>query len=293
MDKFLPKYLLAPIILFMVVGVFYWNVISGLAGRWMLEPDYSHCFLVPVFSIFLLFHRRKQRPQSLARGSWWGVILLGLALAIRVTGTFRHEPLVEAFSIIPFLAGSTLTLGGLSCLRWAWPSILFLIFMIPIPGTFASLLNHPLQRIATEAGTYALQTFGIAAVSQGNVILLTNGQLGVAEACAGLRMLNLFVAFCVGASLIIERPTIDKAILTVSAVAIGIAANVVRITATGIVYEKISPEMATKVFHDFAGLLLMPTAVILIAVELWVITHAFPTDSHEDLQLPVLKPMQD
>ena len=220
-------------------------------------------------------------------------MVLGLALAIRVSGAFRQEPLVEAFSIIPLLAGVALTLGGLPCLRWAWPSILFLIFMIPIPGVFAALLNHPLQRIATEGGTYALQTLGIAAVSQGNVILLTNGQLGVAEACAGLRMLNLFVAFCVGASLIIERPAIDKAILTVSAVAIGIAANVVRIAATGIVYEKISPEMATKVFHDFAGLLLMPTAVILIAIELWVMAHAFPTDSHEGLQLPALKPLQD
>ena len=36
-------------------------------------------------------------------------------------------------SLFPFLIGMTLAIGGWKALRWAWPSILFLLFMVPPP----------------------------------------------------------------------------------------------------------------------------------------------------------------
>ena len=40
----------------------------------------------------------------------------------------------------------TLVLGGWRALRWAWPSILFLIFMVPLPDFVAAALGGKLQR---------------------------------------------------------------------------------------------------------------------------------------------------
>ena len=76
-------------------------------------------------------------------------------------------------------------MGGWKSLRWAWPSIVFLVFMIPLPGFLANLMGGQLQHVATVASTFVIQTIGISAVAEGNVIYLQISQIGVAEALTG------------------------------------------------------------------------------------------------------------
>ena len=40
--------------------------------------------------------------------------------------------------------------------------------MMPAPYQLEVALAYPLQRVATDASTYLLQTFGLPAVAQGN-----------------------------------------------------------------------------------------------------------------------------
>ncbi|MFO1532156.1 MAG: archaeosortase/exosortase family protein, partial [Thermoplasmatota archaeon] len=47
--------------------------------------------------------------------------------------------------------------GGRTALRWSWPALAFLLFMVPLPFRLEKALAHPLQRVATLASTYALQ----------------------------------------------------------------------------------------------------------------------------------------
>ena len=96
---------------------------------------------------------------------------------------------------------SYLTWVGLLCswedgrlLEWAWPSIVFLAFMIPLPWRVENALGPPLQSIATTVSTYLLQTLGFMAFAEGNVIQLNEARIGVVEACSGLSMLITFVA---------------------------------------------------------------------------------------------------
>jgi hypothetical protein len=64
---------------------------------------------------------------------------------------------------LPYLAGIALLLGGWQTLQWAWPSIAFLAFMIPLPWRVENALGPPLQFLATTASTYLLQTLGFMA----------------------------------------------------------------------------------------------------------------------------------
>ncbi len=147
--------------------------------------------------------------------------------------------------------------------------------MIPLPGAVAGALSHPLQRIATLGSVYLLQVVGIPAVDQGNVIWLTEGKIGVVEACSGLRMLIVFFAITVGATFVISRAWWEKALIAASAVPIGVAANIIRITVTGVVYERYSREFAEKLFHDLAGWLMMPAALIMLGIELYLLSRLF------------------
>mgnify|MGYP001057979515 CR=1 FL=1 len=248
----------------------YWAPMAMLIHRWWTEPDYQHGFLVPLFALFLLWKRRETMPALSGQGSSWGIALVALAALMRWTGAYFYFGLIGALSLVPCLAGIVLFVGGRKALRWAGPSIVFLIFMVPAPGLFGDVLSNPLQRLGTVISTYALQTLGIPAVAQGNVILLTESELGVAEACSGLRMMMLFVTVCVGAALLMQWSPVKKILVVLSAVPIAIAANVLRITVTGILYETASHQVAETLYHDLAGWLMMPLAVILLWAEIAV-----------------------
>jgi exosortase len=163
----------------------------------------------------------------------------------------------------------------------------FLAFMVPLPTALAGLLRQPLHHVATVCSTGLLQTIGLTAVSRGNVISLPQGQIGVVEACSGLRMLMLFLAITVGASFLIKRPLWEKLFVSMSALVIAVLTNVLRITVTAMLYEFAGPELAEKVFHDLAGWLMMPVAMLLLMLELYILSKLLvsPAESR-----PILMP---
>jgi exosortase len=217
------------------------------------------------------------------KGSWWGLAFLGLSAAMRWASAYFYFGTIDALSLVPCLAGVVLLVAGWQTLRWAGPSILFLIFMVPAPGLVGDLLSHPLQRIGTITSTYILQTLGIPAVAQGNVIFLTEGELGVAEACSGLRMMMLFAAVCVGATFVMRSGFWMKVLVVLSAVPIAVAANVMRITVTGALYQVASHNVAEAVYHDLAGWLMMPLAVVLLWAEMSLMYRLTTVPEEEDI----------
>ena len=246
---------------------------------WMTSPDNSHGILVPAFAIWLLWHRRDLIPSPVPPVSM-AALVLGAALivagvAIRCMGIYTRTITIEALSLVPCIAGVVLLCGGWAVVRWAWPAVLFLFFMVPLPGVVGGLLSGVLQKIATISSTYVLQTIGIPAVSEGNVIWLTHKPLGVAQACSGLRMLTSFFALSAGVSLVIERPVWEKCLIALSAPVIAIVANVLRISATAVAYEFGNEKMAELIFHDLAGWLMMPVGLFLLWVELYIVSKIF------------------
>jgi len=259
-----------------VAGAFLWvyaSTLADLAHVWWKMPDYGHGFFVPVFSLVLLWVRRDMVKPWPQEGSWWGLGFLGIFGLFIVASAYFPYATPRRASIIPFLAGAALFVGGWRALRWSWPAIVFLVFMVPLPEAFSTLLRDPLQKLGTLSSVFLIQTLGIPATAQGNVIHLTEGQLGVVEACSGLRMLMLFFAVCVGAAFVLKQPWWEKVVIVISAVPIAVLANVFRITLTAVLHDLVSTELADKVFHDFAGMMMMPVAIAVLSAELWLISH--------------------
>lgn len=254
-----------------VVGVLaycYGPAMAGLVRRWWREDDQVHGFLVPVVAIAILVVRRDMIANLRPRGSLWGLLLVLVAGLMRWVSAHYLLALVDPLSLLPLAAGGVLFVGGWRALRWAAPAIALLFFMVPLPGLAAGLLSHPLQRAGTLASTYVLQTLGLPAIAQGNVIQLTETQLGVVEACSGLRMMMLFFAVCLAYAFLAKRPALDRLLIIASAVPISLLANVARIVLTGVLHELVSRQWGDMLFHDLAGWFMMPLAVVLLWVEM-------------------------
>ena len=254
-----------------IVGWAYWATLAEVVERWSNDPQYSHGFLVPLFSLYLLWMRRDHLRASDIGARWWGLGIVALAALLRLVSHFLYQPWLDTGSFLVCLMGLAAVAGGRRALIWSAPAILFLVFMLPLPYRAQMMLGGSLQRVATIASTYALQTLGVPAVAEGNVILLTNTRLGVVEACNGLSMLITFFALATAVAILAPRGWPEKLIIFLSAVPIAVLANVVRITVTGLLFEASQDELAKVVFHDLAGWLMMPLALGMLFFELFVL----------------------
>jgi exosortase len=267
----------------------FWPTLSVLEQRWSVDPRYSHGFLVPLFSLFLLWFRRGMCPSGLvpAAACWWGVALIAAAAVLRFGGVYAYVEWVEAAALLPFLAGiAVLTVGWLG-LRWSFPSIAFLLFMIPLPFRLEVALGAPLQRLAALTSAYLLQTLGQPAFAEENVITVNATQVGVIEACNGLGMMVTFAAIATAAILLRRQALVGKIAILLSVIPISFVANVVRITATALLHETVGKQVAEVVYHDLAGWLMMPLGMALLWLEVRFLSCVFTEDRDESSPLPL------
>jgi len=257
----------------------YWPTFASLPEEWSSNPLYSHGYLVPAFAVALLWFRRDLIPAAPLEPSWWAVVFLLVGSGLRLGAAYFYLVWPDRASLLFMLFAASLALGGRQAFRWTWPSISFLFFMIPFPGSVENLVLNPLQRVATLCSTNVLQTLGFFAQADGNVIVLSEMEMGIVEACSGLRMLSVFMALTVGACFLMQRPAWQKCVIMLSSFLIAVLCNIARISLTGVMYEVADPELAEVVFHDVAGWLMMPLGLLLLLAELKFLDFIFVIDS--------------
>lgn len=263
------------LVLGMLVGLLGWSYWPGLlvaAGTWT-SPQYSHGWLVPLFAAGMLAWRWQAVASVTTLEQVSGLAILAASLAVRLMAAWYRIVTIDMYTLVPALVGVVLLIGGLPMLRWAGPPVVFLIFMYPLPDEATRYLLGPLQTVATIASTYLLQVLGFEAFREGNQIVLGDSRLGVVDACSGLRMLTIFVALTVGWVLVDRTAWWERLAIVASAVPIALAVNVVRITATGMMVT-VNEDLAERVFHDWAGYVMMPVAVGLLVAVRWLVAAA-------------------
>jgi exosortase len=277
-----PLLMLVGLLVLLVAA--YWDMFTLISAAWS-EDLYSHGWIVPIVALGLLWLRWEPFGPVPASERWIGLLLLAIGLSARlVAAEFSIQP-VDRLTFMPSIFGAFILVGGFHTIRWAWPGLAFLIFMFPWPTVLEVNILGALQRIATMASAFVLQTFGIIAVRSGNLINIPGmGQpLNIAEACAGLRMATIFGAMAVAMVFLVERPWWDKLVILLSAIPIALIVNVVRITITALLFMWVGQDNMTvqKIVHDWAGLLIMmPLAMALLWIELQVLERVtIPVDT--------------
>ena len=263
-----------------------------MSRKWNDDPQYSHGYMVTIFAIVLLYLKKDLLKTDAISPSWWGVPILLAGLATKLIATHFYWEWFDFLSLLPVVFGCCLLLGGWAAMRWTWTAILFLFFMIPLPHTLEIAMRSPLRGIGTQASTYFMQTIGLPAYAEGNVIIVDNFHIGVVEACSGLRMLMIFFALSQAVAVLMERPVWERGVVLLSAVPIAIFSNVMRITVTGVLHVTLAEstifgmsgtEFADKLFHDWAGWMMMPLALVLLWLEMWFLSHIVITEERQPM----------
>lgn len=242
-----------------------------LLGHKYLAADsyYSHGFLVPVVSVYLIWSKRK-RIQSLlpgAQSSLPGLILLIAGLLLHLISTALSIEFGSYLSLPIVCAGLGLYLLG----RRIFPVLLFplafLIFMLPLPNVIIIAISFKMKMLAAQAASWVVNMMGIPITRDGSTIYLPAGSLVVGDPCSGLKSLISLLALGVVFTQFTNASALKKNILCLMAIPIAVISNIFRIILLILAAHIYGEKAALGFFHDFTGLLVFAFAFIgLVAV---------------------------
>lgn len=263
------------VVALLLVGVAFafHNGIVDLVRVWATQADYSHGFLVPFVAAYLLYQRLHKFPPLIEWPEPRGLVPLaaGVALSLFASAYNYAKEFGQGIGLILALTGVVLLVLGRPGLRWAWPGLAFLVFMVKLPDRVEILFTFKLRQIATQASNFLLQTLGYPSYITGpggTVVTVGDVRLGVEWACSGLSMVLTFVAMGAAFALLMRhRPAVDRWVVFASAIPIAILSNIIRITVTALVYIAADNKdntwkwLGDTIVHDLAGWLMMPLAL--------------------------------
>jgi len=236
-----------------LIGFLYYDILARLAMNWWTDPNFSHGFLVPIFSAFLVWRDRKQLAALPKKPSWFGLAVIAGGLVVLIVGVLGAELFLSRSSLVLLLAGLLICFLGWGHFRAILFPLAFLFFMIPIPVIVFNQIAFPLQFLAARLGSSLLELFGVPVLREGNVIQLPTMALEVAQACSGIRSLMSLGALAVIYGYFLETRNLHRVLLALAAIPIAIAANGLRVMGTGLLGYYWDPDKAEGFFHTFSG----------------------------------------
>jgi exosortase len=250
-------------ILFLLIAWLYAPIATRLAVQWWQDPNYIHGFVVPVFSLFLLWEDRARLAKLQRKPSWSGLVILLFALFALTVGIISSELFLPRISLLFLISGVVVFLAGWEYLLAVSFPLAFLILMIP-SSTIISQVTLPLQILASRTASFLLTLAGVSVVREGNIMLLPGVRLEVAEACSGIRSLFSLVTLAIVYGYLVETKISMRVLLALAAVPISVAANALRIAAAGIVLQHWGIEQAQGKLHTISGWLIFMSSLAML-----------------------------
>ncbi len=249
-------YLIKLAVLLALVQIIYIPVFIWMVGRWTAaETYYSHGFLVPLISIFLIWQKRKELSWLNVNPTKKGWILFIPGILIYIISALFGVYFSAGFSLLLILPGIVLLFLGWQFLKRLLFPLLFLGFMIPLPMVAIANINFRLKILASQIAVSLVNLIGMPAIREGSVIKTSHSYLVVEDPCSGIRSLIALIALGALMAYLSRFSKSKKAILFLSAIPIAIFSNVIRIASLTLVSEMYGSMVATGTFHDIMGIM--------------------------------------
>lgn len=268
------------------VAVFY-NTILRLMHWWYESADWSHGWLIPFFSAYLVYLHWDTVRRAPQRHAWTGLVLMLFSLlGYQYFLWVRPMNYPQDAMMLLCLLGIVVFLCGLPIVRHIWVPWLYLFFAIPLPKGFYFSLTDPLRRMAAVVATHVLSLDPRLEIAQvGSTIEYIykgqSGALGVADACSGMRSTMTLAALGVAVAFVSERAWWQRIVLIVSCVPIAIFSNFIRVSVTCILHVYVDPKYAGGTYHTLLGMVTLLIALAMFMGLGWLLSNLF-VEEHEN-----------
>lgn len=246
------------------VVLLYLPTYGYLAQYTWTQEDHAHGPMILAASLFLVWQRRDELarliPEPLPLVGW--PLLVG-GLLLHALGQAMEVIILEVAAQIPILAGVLLLTLGRRAVRLLWFPILFLVFMIPLPGFLVDSLTGSLKQQVSVLAEQLLYLLDYPVARTGVTLTVGQYQLLVADACSGLH--SLYSLSAVGLLYIQLMPRqgwLRTAILAAAILPIAFAANVLRVLFLALATYHFGEAASQGLAHDLASPVMFAAAVL-------------------------------
>jgi exosortase len=251
------------LVILILMALVYLPTFIWMKARFLeVESYYTHGFLVPFISLWLLQRKKEKLKKLPLKPLPSGIFILLFGLAVHFIGLILQIKFVSGFSLLIVLYGLCLYLAGKEHTKEAFFPIFFLVFMVPLPKVLIIHLSFRMKLLAAEGGTLLINWLNIPAYREGSIVFLPNTALTVGSPCSGLSSLISLTALGALFAYLSDLSRVKKITLFISAVPIALLANILRIGVLLWVAYVYGRDTATGWFHDFSGILVFVFALI-------------------------------
>jgi exosortase len=258
------KYLVGITLIAGAILLVYWPVLHGLVTAWIQDGNYSHGFLIPPLAAYFAWERRDRLKKLPTNPSWFGLVVMVAGIVILLVGLLGSELFLTRISLLILAAGIVQFLFGTAHLRALMFPLAFLLLMIPLPSIIFNKIALPLQFFASRVGESAISAANIPVLREGNVLVLANTSLEVAEACSGIRSLVSLITLGIVFAYFTDQRTWVRTVIVLSTIPVAILANGARVAGTGILAHWYGASAAQGFFHEFSGWVVFVVAFVMI-----------------------------
>jgi len=239
-----------------------------MVATWEQVPEFSYGYFIPFISVFLIWQRSDRLRQLELRGSWSGLWLIAVALALGTVGDVSAIRVISQYGFVVALFGLSVCTIGWAGTRVIAVPLGILFFMVPLPQFMLREISQQLQLVSSEIGVWLIRQFGVSVFLEGNVIDLGSYKLQVVEACSGLRYLFPLMVLGLLAAYFFKGPLWQRALIVVSTVPVTIFMNSLRIAVVGVSVEYYGSGMAEGLLHDFEGFFIFMVCIVVLIAEM-------------------------
>jgi len=234
------------------------------AGTIWQSDDNAHGPIILVIVVWLFWRDRAVLLAANARAApAAGIALLMFGLTFYVVGRSQDIAIFEFGALAPVLAGALIAMRGWPAVRALWFPLLFVVFMVPLPGFFVDALTGPLKQQVSEFAADILYAAGYPIARSGVVLTIGQYQLLVADACSGLHSIISLIALGLLFMYLTARHNLPHNMIMLAGILpIAFMANLARVIILMLVTYHFGDEAGQGFLHGAAGIVLFVVSLI-------------------------------
>jgi exosortase len=237
---------------------------------------YNYMVLIPGVSAYLLISDRRRLRAAARSAVPLGAALaaagaLGLAAA-QAQGAWPAPDdrfSLVGVSLLLIWVGGFAAMYGPRALRAAIFPLLFLLFMVPVPGGALEGVIRFLQVGSTEAAHALFALSGVPVLREGFVFHLPGQSIEVAPECSGIRSGISLVVTSVLAGHLFLRTLGGKLAMAVATLPVTMFKNGVRIVSLSLLGVYVDPRILQSELHRSGGIPFFVVALLMMVPVWW------------------------
>lgn len=170
----------------------YRDTAMAMVEIWWRSETFTHAFLVPPISLWLIWRQRERLAALTPRAQPWILLpMLALALAWLLSDLVVVNAAAQ-FAFVAMLVLSVPAVLGMEVALTILFPLLFLFFAVP----FGEFMLPAMMEWTADFTVFALQQTGIPVFREGQHFVIPSGSWSVIDECSGVRY--LMASFMVG-----------------------------------------------------------------------------------------------